>query len=90
MADAADVGEFRAIEPQVRQLLCRAGVETDEPDQVVRGLLMLTAVAIVRLARANGLSIGEAWRVASIAGQQLPRMVVQVDSAPSTRGGEHN
>lgn len=77
--------EFIVIEPQVRRLLGRAAIDTDEPDQVVRGMLMVTAASIVRLARAQDLDITEAARIASIAGTQLPRLVVQMASREAIR-----
>lgn len=51
MDDGDAFGKICGIEPDVRRLLSRAGVATDKPDQVVRGFLILTATAIVRLAR---------------------------------------
>lgn len=80
-------GEFSAIEPEVRRLLAQAGVDTECPEQVVRGQLMLVASAIVHLARAQDLDITDAARIAQMAGMQLPRLVVQMGSRGARRGG---
>lgn len=81
--------QFISIEADVRRLMNRAAIETDEPDQVVRAMLMLTAATIVRLARAEHLDISEAAQVASAAAAQLPRLVVQMGSREKTsRGGQ--
>lgn len=78
MSEFHSIDAFRAIDPQVRHLLGHAGVEVDEPDHVVRDMLILTAIAIVQLARENGGDISEASRVASIAAFELRRLVAQV------------
>lgn len=77
--------EFIVIESQVRRLLGQAAIDADEPEQVVRGMLMVTAASIVRLARAEDLDLTDAVRIARIAGTQLPRLVVQMATRGSTR-----
>lgn len=72
------LARVRSLAPHLRAQLAHAGVELDEPDQVLHALLVLCANEILRIAHEQALDLDDAVQAGAFAGRQLPRLVRQL------------
>lgn len=75
---AAQLARVRSMTSQLRADLARAGVDVNDPDQVMHALVLLCASQVRRITQKQGLETDDAVRAGVFAGRQLPRLVRQL------------
>lgn len=75
---ADQLARVRAVAPALRTHLVQAGVDLDEPDQVLHALVVLCAHELLCITGRQNLDFDDALQAATFAGWQLPRMVRQL------------